>query len=161
MVVRRKRNRHPTGDARLQDTDGVRITLENGEKVDFDLATELRIPDDLDDLRAAARKAPAQLAFWSYQAERALDKVRRQETETLKCEGIDYLAARRYYQDEVGIEPTHRIVQSNLDSGCPKTRRARIALADARKQYGLVRAVRDAVDHRVSMIRALVLKYEQ
>jgi hypothetical protein len=143
----------------LASIEKLRVQLENGEEVTLDVAKELEIPTDLGELVAAGRRAPAQLAFWGYQMERALGRLRKAEEALAREEGRQYLVYRRWYESEECVEPTEAMVRSRVDQDA-KVRPFRIALRARKQEYGALRAVRDAVNHRVSMVRTLIGKSE-
>lgn len=138
----------------LANIEAVTIRLENGEAVKLKVEREVRIPTDPDRLIEAARKAPARLAFWAYQSERALAALRKQERETARVEGFTYQVYRKVYEED-GQEPTEAMIRAAVDQD-PKVRTARIALSSRKTEYGTLRAVRDAVEHRSWMLRSLL-----
>lgn len=143
----------------LSSVKALRVRLENGEEVTLDVAKELAIPTDPDELVAAGRRAPAQLAFVGYQTERALERLRKAEERLAKEEGKQYLVYRHWYETEECVEPTEAMIRSRVDQDA-KVRPFRIALRARKLEYGLLRAVRDAVHRRVSMVRSLIEKSE-
>lgn len=143
----------------LSDVAAVRVRLESGEKVEFDLESELNIPTDPHHLAKAARKAPAQVAFWNYQTERALAKLRGAEAKLEYQEGRQLLIWREWYLEEECETPPQGTLKARLDSDLI-CRPFRVALRARKTEYGIIRSVRDAVDHRARMIRMLIGKYE-
>lgn len=143
----------------LSDVEALQVKLESGEVVSFDLREMLEIPTDPEELWDAGRKAPAQCAFWGYQTERALERLRKAEQRYESEEGRQYLVYRHWYETEQCVEPTEAMIRARLSQDA-KIRPFRIALRTRKKEYGAVRAVRDAVNHRVSMVRTLIGKSE-
>jgi len=145
--------------AALNGVEALQIRLEDGTTATFDLREVLEIPTDPDELWEAGRKAPAACAFWNYQTERALDRLRKAEERLEAEEGRQYLVYRHWYETEECVEPTEAMVRARLSQDA-KIRSFRIALRARKKEYGAVRSVRDAVNHRVGMVRTLIGKSE-
>jgi len=162
MPARRKKSKvavlRSAADA-LASIEKLRVRLENGEEVTLDVANELEIPTDPYELVAAGRRAPAQLAFWGYQTERALDRLRKAEAKLAEKEGRYYLTYRNWYETEECVEPTEAMLRARLEQDST-VRSFRIALRARKQEYGALRAVKDAVHHRVSMVRTLIGKSE-
>lgn len=154
-----KTNRTPRrGEDFLAGVAAIALTLENGEKVRFNIARETAIPSD-DTLLRTAKRAAARLAFWAYQTERALARVREHERVLAQVEGRAYQYFRIYYTDHEGVDVTEAMLRAAIDQD-PKVRAARISLNVRRNEHGLLRAVREAVDHRAWMVRALLTRRE-
>lgn len=143
----------------LSDVEALQVKLESGEVVSFDMREELEIPTDPEELWEAGRTAPAQLAFWGYQTERALERLRKAEDRFDSEEGKEYLVYRHWYEHDECVEPTEAMIRARLGQDA-RIRPFRIAMRARKKEYGAVRAVRDAVNHRVSMVRTLIGKSE-
>jgi len=153
MAAPQKKTKH--GEDYLSSLERIEIRLENGEKVDFSWETELSIPDGPDEQLRAARKAPARLAFFAYQAERMLHKVRTLEGELAENEGLADLTWRKYYEEHTSEEYTEQMIRSRIAMD-GKVKTTKINLNYARKCYGYLRALRDSLDHRVYVLNALV-----
>lgn len=138
----------------LDLVEAITLTLENGEKVTLKIRDEVRIPTDPARMRDAAIKAPAKLAFWAYQCERQLARVRKAELELARVEGREYQVYRAHYNEE-GLMVTEPLLRASVDQS-PKVRAARLALNSRRREYGALRAVRDAVEHRSWTLRTLL-----
>lgn len=145
------------GEEALPDVESLTLTLEDGRKATFHIADELAIPADPDALRIEATRAPARYAFWSYQTERALSAVRKQEKRLAETEAEAHLLWTTYYRDHTAetyisndTVRSHVAKESDVMS-------ARIRLNSLRREYGMLRAVRDSLDHRTRMIHKLVL----
>lgn len=143
----------------LSDIEALRVRLENKEEITLDLAAELEIPTDPKAMIEAAHKAPAQVAFWNYQTERALARLRKAEAALAKEEGTQLLVYRQWYLTEECEMPTGATLRARLDTDT-KCRRFRVALMARKTEHGHLRAVRDAVDHRAWMLRTLIGKLE-
>lgn len=159
MSRRHHKPASPRAEDFLNNVDAISIRLDNGEVVELVIADEVEIPTDIDELVSAGRKSAAKLAFWSYQAERALEDVRRCEQKLATTEGRHYDLYRLFFTDEAGVDPTEGMIRAKIDQDT-QVRQSRLALRRRRREYGLLRAVRDAVDRRDSMLRALLHRYE-
>ena len=129
--------------------------MENGEEVRLNIARETRIPTDPDRMIEAARTAPARLAFWAYQSERALGALRAAERECLRVEGYHYQLYRKMFEEVQNITPTEGMIRASVDQD-PAVRKVRIALNARKSEYGTLKAVRDATEHRAWLLRALL-----
>jgi len=158
-MSRRREQRTAQAEDYLADVAAITIKLENGEEVELDIASETYVPTDSEELAEAARRSPAKLAFWAYQTERALEDLRRQEQHLVQYEGRNYDLYRVYFTDEQAVDPTEAMIRAKLDQDS-EVRRWRLALRRRRREYGLLRAVRDAVDRRDSVLRTLLHRYE-
>ena len=154
--VRRQRQRRSY--EALRDVSAVRIKLENGTVETFDLATELHVPSDPEGIHREAANSSGQLAFWGYQAERALRVVRNAEVELANQEGWT-AAAHRKLRDDEAESYTERLIQGCVDQD-PKIRKLRVALASKREQYGTLFAVKEAIRERSATLRGLLRHYE-
>ena len=139
----------------LSQVEKVSITLESGKVLEIDLAHELKIPTDPLLLRRDLARAPSQLAFFAYQMERAHAVLRRLERDEEKASGTASLTYRTWYKDHEGVSYTEDMIRSRvgIDTTVCKVRDDLIA---ARNVYGVLRATRDAIEHRVYAIRKLV-----
>jgi hypothetical protein len=160
----KRRNQHNGVDLRraadvLDELDALTLTLENGEVVQFSIAAELHISRVPEELARQGREAPAQLAFWTAQTERMLVRLRKAEAVLEEAEGKQALVYRQWYEEEEGVTPTESMIRARLSQDVG-IRRFRIALRARRKEYGAVRAVKDAVQYRVSMVRTLIGRHE-
>lgn len=138
--------------------ESLTLELESGEVVELDVRELTTIPTDPDELRLAASRAPASLAFVAAQAERWLRRVRMEEWDLQALEGQTYLVYRQWYVEQA-VTPTEGMIRSRVDQD-QKVRDARIALAATKEFYGVLRGLRDAVDHRCSLIRTLISRPE-
>jgi len=138
----------------LRELAAIEVRLENGSKVAFRMETELLFPTDPDAVREAATKGPAQLAFWAYQAERALHAVRVQELKTKKVESEWYIRYRKYRNEQTDDFPTEAQLRADLDLD-DEVLAARTKLHTTKQQYGLIKAMRDSVEHRIYLLRRL------
>jgi len=143
----------------LADVEAIEVRLENGETVSFNMADELHIPAEAGALAKAARKTAAQVAFWNYQTERALKRVRSAEIKLARDEGKQWLVYRKYHMEEECETPAQGTLRARVDYD-RSLWTFRVALQARRKEYGVVRSMRDAVNHRSNMVRTLIGKYE-
>lgn len=143
------------GEDYLHTVEAVRIRLESGATVLFTLSDECRVPDDPKEAVKEAKKAHSRYAFWAYQTERALCAVRKQEQATGKIEGEADLIHRKRYDEIENEDYTESMIRSsvNIDSTVAVSR---AKLNDARRKYGVLRCVRDAMEHRCYILRKLV-----
>lgn len=148
------RNDHLYAEDHLAGFEAVTVLLENGEEACLNVAREVRIPSDPDKMIEAARRAPARLAFWAYQSERAFTSLRKAEREANRVEGYTYQVYRRMYENE-GETPTEGMIRAALDQD-PKVRKVRIAVSSRKSEYGVLRSMRDVMEHRAWMLRALL-----
>lgn len=145
------------GEDFLSDVEALVITLENGERVRFNIAREVAIPDD-DLLVDGARKAAARFAFWAYQTERALAKLRTAERLLAEEEAVMYRIVREQFHKD-GLETTEPRIRAVVN-GQPTVKTRQCKLNDLRRQHGMLRAVKDAVEHRTWTIRSLLQRRE-
>lgn len=157
MFHRKKLGVDRHGEDLLRGIESIDIKLESGETVTVKMAGELDVPDDPRLIMREAKRAPARLAFWSYQTERALARLRAKEREHGKAEGEAYVKCRGYVQGtivDIATEPNVRAHLSAFETHELKT--AKDDLAAAQIQYGVLRALRDASEHRSHLLRRLI-----
>lgn len=142
------------GEDYLDQVEDIRIKLENGTEVVLQPREELRVPTGPDEIRDECREGPSRLAFWAYQENRALSKVRTIERELAKLEGQTNLVYRKFLTDE-GEPVTESIIRSRVDIET-EVETKRIQLNAAQTNYGFIRATRDALEHRMYVLRKLV-----
>ena len=141
------------GSVHLAEVSGVAITLENGRTVTLKPADELSVSADPLELREEALRAPAQLAFWAYQTERASTQVRQTERDLAHREGFASLTYRQWYNDQKATY-TEDMIRSrvSIDAEVDKLRNQ---LLTHKQLYGVLRAMRDSVEHRAYVLRRL------
>lgn len=132
----------------------ITLTLEDGSSHTFRWAVEVGIPDDTLRQTRDYLRGPAQFAFWAYQTERALREVREKEKELASKEGEMNLVYRRWYVERTE-EYTEGQIRSRVDTDATVAD-YRDRLNSARAMYGTLRALRDAVESRVHVLRQLV-----
>lgn len=139
----------------LDTVQDVTIRLGDGTLADFDVADEMHVPSDPAELLSEARRAPAQLAFWSAQAERVMHALRIAERELAEVEGHEYLITREWY-DKYTEAPmvTEAMVRSRVDRA-PAVKKERIRVEGLRYQWSLLRSLVDASNHRCHLLRKL------
>lgn len=148
------RPRH--GEDHLQDVEAITLVLDNGERTTLKIADELAVPDDPVELMREAKRAPARMAFWAYQMERALATLRAKERSFAKCEGMEYMIARTYIQDHTEVEiATEGNIRSRV-SQSPTWNAEKEEVERAQRSYGVLRAVREALEHRSHLLRRLI-----
>lgn len=144
------------GEDLLGELEAIRIKLENGQEHTFNREEELSTPNGRLETLQAAREAPSRYAFWSYQADRSLNVVRRLEIELSGIEAESYLVHRKYLNeltDEEYVSDYMIRSRANMD---PKVVTAKMKLNRARKQYNLLRSTRVALEHRCYFLRRLI-----
>jgi len=152
-VRRKKRIEH--GENHLAGIEAIKVVLEDGRTVKARMADELAISDDPDILRKQARTAPARLAFWSYQTERALHALRVGERVVATQEGEAYVLQRRYIDEHTTDVPTEANIRARLDI-LPELNSEKERLDRLRRQYAVLRSLRDALDHRARILQRLL-----
>lgn len=143
------------GEDYLSTVESIQIKLEDGSPASFSLAAECFIPDDPKSCVKEARDAHSRYAFWAYQTERALNAVRRIEASTAKVEGEADLIHRKRYDDIENEDYTETMIRSSVDIDA-SVAVSRAKLRKARHHYGILRCVRDAMEHRCNTLRRLV-----
>lgn len=142
------------GALHLSDVAQVTLVLESKATVVFTPDDEMAIPTDPAEMRQAALRAPAQLAFWSYQTERALRDVRQTEYELTKVEGEMSLVYRQWFLSQKNTY-TEDMVRSRVSVDA-KVDALRNQLLTVREIYGIIRATRDSVEHRCYVLRKII-----
>lgn len=133
----------------------ITLTLEGGVKATLYPEVETAIPSEPLAQIKALMKAPAQLAFWGYQTERASKAMRDAERSLSRVEGEKSLVYRKWYQDHLETKYTEDMIRSRLAMD-DDVDQEKIKLNEARDLYGILRATRDAVEHRVYALRKLI-----
>jgi len=158
MTAQRKPPAHTihddVGESFLHNIEEITIRLEDGDELRVDLRRELHTPEDPVHLRHAMARAPARFAFWAYQYERANAEVKKAEHELAQEEAIVWHIYKKQFDDIFGRNYYHNIITQrvNADESVLDKRRH---VADAQKHAGILRALRDAVQHRIYVLRAL------
>lgn len=141
------------GEDFLSGLDSLTMTLENNQTVTFDVANEVAIPESFDAIYRAAINASAKYAFWAYQTERSLARVRLAEIELSQLEGEVYSTVRQAVAGKQFVES--KVIQSVVDTN-DDVIASRKALNDLRFTYGTLRSVRDAIANRTQLLNTLV-----
>jgi hypothetical protein len=145
------------GETFLGELKSIEIKLESGKIVTFDIASELAIPRDPDEMREAAMNAHSRLAFWAYQEQRALQIVRQQEKTLDEVEAHAHLIWRKYYDDLSTEFATNDMIKSRLALE-PTVQSARIRLQSFKHQYGVIRALKESLEHRCHLLRKTAIE---
>ena len=153
---RRAKPDYRHGEQVLADLESVTIILENGRRQRFRIDAELSVSDDPVELHAQALTAHARYAFWSYQADRALQRLREAEAAHAKIEGETRYAYARTLKDEDRYT-SHSTVEG-LVSSDPKVETSKKHLNDVRGDWSILRTVAGALDHRAHLLRRLLAK---
>lgn len=152
----KKPNTKKYGEDYLNDIVSIRIILENGEVAEFALADELHIPLDPDELVEVASKGPARLSFWAYQEQRALSKVRKLERIYDRKKGDMFLCAKQTLDEDTDFTYSSNDMVKGVVDNQKEVKKARRQLDDAREQYGILRSVREALEHYNYVTRRLL-----
>mgnify|MGYP005853119921 CR=1 FL=1 len=145
-----------TGFDALATVKALRLHLEDGTDADFDLSKELAVPRSHAERIKALERSPAQLAFWRYQAARAAGQARKAETERDRIEGETTLILRKWIDDTQDYSANDfGVLRGHLNADATVNRYRRKADA-AKRDAEKVRAVADAVEHRMYVLRKLV-----
>jgi len=142
------------GEDCLDDLQALTVRLESGQIRTFSIPQELAYPTDEDEILEAHRKAPASAAFWDYQTERALYDVRLYETGLEKLEGDARVVKRNALESICDSFVAESAVEAAVASD-DYVYKQRNQLNDLRRQYGLLRSVRDAMVRRVSVLNRM------
>lgn len=153
---RRARPKTVHGEDVLCDVESITITLENGKKQKFNIASELAVSDDVDELYRQASTAHSRYAFWAYQSERALTRLRVAEAEHATCCGKMRYGYGRRLKDEDQFTSALTI-EGAVDSD-PKVISQKNRLIELRSDWTILRSVADALDHRTHLLRRLIAK---
>jgi len=154
----------PHGEDCLATLEKVGIVLESGQRVFFDIHKEIHdypagYPAKPSDVLDAAQTAVERFAFWAYQTERVLANVRAAERSLARARAMsdDVVRNECAKQAKCGQIPyiSEALVEAAL-AKLPDVIAAEEGLDDLRKQYGMARAVRDAVEHRLYVLRSML-----
>lgn len=140
----------------LAGLQAIKIKMENGEEKTFNADLLLRVPDEPIALQVAARLAPADLAFWKYQVARAQSAFRTAEIKQLCFEGEKNANYRLVWMKEA---PNGYVAEATIKSlvDCDvEVVSGRHHVEHLRRGYEIVRSVRDALEHRLFVVRKLL-----
>lgn len=147
------------GEDYLSDTDPIVITLETGHKAHFNPDVELNIPDDPKEIEREALRAPKRLAFWRHQEARALRRARDADHNVDLAKASNFL----YLRDDArerGVSVTdsylrYAVEMAEESEGTSVFAQRQDALTKW-EAYNIVRALADALDHRLYILRTLL-----
>jgi len=148
------------GEDYLQSCNTLKLTMENGQQVSFDLRAELAIPASQLALFEAARTAHERYAFWGYQCERALARVRALEIKLSMIEAGYNLSFRKMIREEEAYMVTEGAVRAHVD-GQTEVRVARARLNEARRVYGVIRTMKEAMNHRCFALSHMIERVKE
>jgi hypothetical protein len=162
VVVQKKAKIVKRSEDYLSDLDEIKIKLDNGKTVSLKWKEEVWIPDDPVGVVREARRAPSRYAFWAYQTERALQRVRKLETDEAAIAGEKNYAYRLMFNQQdglsdaaFGLQPTEGLIKSHVDND-QDVKAARVKLNGARRDHGVLRAVAEAQRQRCFVLNQLV-----
>ena len=153
---RRARPKTVHGEDVLCDVESVTITLESGRKQKFNIADELAVSDDVDELYRQATSAHSRYAFWAYQADRALTRLRVAEVEHATYCGEARYGFGKLLKDQDQFTSALTI-EGTVDAD-PKVISQKNGLIELRSDWTILRSVADALDHRTHLLRRLIAK---
>jgi hypothetical protein len=146
-----------SSDKLLKGLGSIKVKLENGQIVALSVAKELRIPDGPTAIIEEEKKAAARYAFWAYQTEIQMGRVRALQRQLEMKEGQGDITYRKYITLECEWDPTEASVSAYKDVD-PTIGGMRAALNRARKEYGILRAMKEAQNHRCFALGRLVAR---
>ena len=146
-----------SSDAALKKLGTLKVRLESGQDVWLNIADELKIPTGVDTLMEAARHGCERYAFWAYQAEIQASRIRALERKLEIVEAQGDVTMRKYIHNECEWDVTEKGVAALKDAQ-PDIGNARVALNRARKEYGRLRVIAKAMDHRCFALDRLVAR---
>ncbi len=141
----------------LKKLGSITIELESHQKVSLNVASELYIPDGPVGIIKAEQRSAACYAFWAYQAEVQMGRVRALQRKLEMKEGQGDVTFRKYILLECEWDITEAAV-SGLKDIDPTIGSLRVALNGARKEYGILRAMKEAMNHRCFALGRLVAR---
>ena len=143
-----KMPKRQSGEDWLDRIAALTIRLENGEKVTFDMAKEVAIPNaTLSELRELERTSAARYAFWAAQVARQRWDVQKCKRRLIKHEADADVVCRKFVLEGTDYIVTERTVRSHVDLQ-PSVKQARTKLDEAEYQLEILETVRDAVHKR-------------
>lgn len=150
------------GEDFLVDVEQIKVTLESGREETFAFLEEVGgyhpdYPEKPGDLADMTHRAIARYGFWAYQCERALARVRELEGAVDGVRAVHHEPIRQHFRDHGDAYISKERVQAAV-SVAEQVVDVEERLNSARKQYGLLRTVRDATEHRCYLLRALLRK---
>lgn len=144
------------GEDVLCDVESIVIVLETGKKQRFNMADELAVSDDVDELYRQASTAHSRYAFWAYQADVALTRLRVAEAEhATYCGKARYGYGRQLKEEDQFTSAL--TIEGTVDSD-PLVIKQKQDLIELRSQWTILRSVADALDHRTHLLRRLIAK---
>jgi len=161
----KKRSKH--GEDFLCAVEKLTLVLDNGQQAVFDIEGETSdypagYPARPSDVQRFAQKAVERYAFWAYQAERLLALVRVQESAATRTRAVSDGEVRNQSAKQAKCGQIPYVSEALIEAAInllPDVVTAEGALSELRRQYGIVRAIRDTVEHRLYVLRAM-LRFE-
>lgn len=147
----------------LADLQEIKLKLESGKSVRLNIAKEVSIPESDTHRHRELMKAPARLAFWSYQRDRSLRKVREQENELAKITAEASMSV-RLMLDSGHWEPalehdysskTYGLLDRMTDQQEPVVN-ARQELVRLRYEHDVLNSITRAVEQKCFALRRLL-----
>ena len=160
MTQRRKkkaaRRKMLHGEDVLCDIESIVVILENGKKQRFKIERELAVSDDPEVIHQQAMTAHARYAFWSYQAERSLSRLRLAEVEHAARLGHMRYGYSKHLKEEDRYTSSATI--EGMLAQDPDVEAEKKRLIQLREDWTILRAVADALEHRTHLLRRLIAR---
>lgn len=143
------------GEAYLSSIAAIRLTLENGAVVEFDLGEQTSIEfGDIESLHRQLAEASGRLAFWRYQEKRALSALRAEEKALEHLTAQHYIVHRKWIDEHTTDMPTEANVRARVDAQ-DEIFQAKKRVDSIRRRYDVLATVAEAVEHRSYALRRL------
>lgn len=156
MTRRRAKPTYRHGEHVLAEVESITIVLENGRKQSFKIDRELEVSDDPAEMHEQALTAHARYAFWSYQADRALERLREAEADHARLEGTKRYGYVRTLKEQDQF--TSNTTIEGLLQTDPKIESSRKRLNALRADWTILKTVAGALDHRAHLLRRLLAR---
>lgn len=147
------------GEDFLHTLERLTLHLESGQDATFDIQREVQdwptgYPHKFSDTVSKVEGAVARFAFWAYQTERALSAVREQEHALVQLRAAsDGMVREQLTDDRVAF--TESQVRAVIDT-VSDVQNTTDRLNQLREHYGYIRALRDAMGHRVFVLQTML-----
>lgn len=156
MTIRR-RAKFTTGEDALADIEVIKIRGESGKMLRFRIADELSVSDDPDEMYEQALSAHTRYAFWSYQASRAMRRLREAESKHARLFGEVLMRWSKYLREEVDRYASTETIRG-MAEGDKAIIDSNETLQSLREHWMILQAVADSLDHRAHLMRRLLAR---
>jgi hypothetical protein len=151
-----QRNKFMHGEDVLDELSEITLRMDNGAEYSFSIQAETGISDDIDDIIRDQRNGPARQAFWAAMMEKSGRAMRAQEIVLATLEGQQSARCRNYLQGDREGELISEYAVSAAVSREKPVQQARERLNDLKYQFGIIRAVYNAVERRLLVLNRIV-----